>query len=79
MGACQQGWCWLVNEGGLELGRSDHAQLAVQAAMVEPVDVLQRGVLHIIEAPPGASMPDQLGLVQAVERLGQRVVVTVAA
>src|SRR6186997_3342583 len=79
LGTGQQGCGRLLNEGGLELGGRDHAQLAVQAAVVEPVDVLKRGVLHVVEPPPGASMADQRGLVQAVERLGQRIVVAVAA
>jgi hypothetical protein len=35
-----------ITIGRFELGRRDHAQLAMQAAVVEPVDVLQRGVLH---------------------------------
>ena len=50
-----------------------------EPAVVEPVDVLQGGVLDVVEAPPGATVADQLGLVQAVERLGQGVVVAVAA
>ena len=67
--------------GGLVLGRSGVAGVvgdaAVQAAVVEPVDVLQGGVLDVVEAPPGAAT-DQLRLVQAVERLGEGVVVAVA-
>ena len=47
--------------------------------MVEPVDILQGGVLHVVEAPPRATMADQLGLVQPVEGLGQGIVVAVAA
>ena len=47
--------------------------------MVEPVDVFERGVLHVVEAPPWAAMANQLGLVQPVERLGEGVVVAVAA
>ena len=46
--------------------------------MVEPVDVLDGGELHVVEPGSGAAFPDQLGLVEAVERLGQGVVVGVA-
>ena len=65
--------------GGLELRGGDHAELAVQAAVVEPVDVLQGGVFDVVQAAPGAAVPDQLGLVQPVEGLGERVVIAVAA
>src|SRR6266516_2059088 len=64
--------------GRLELRGWDHAQLAVQAAVVEPVDVFQGGVLHVLQSPPGAAVADQLGLVQAVEGFSQGVVLTVA-
>jgi hypothetical protein len=47
--------------------------------VIEPVDPLQGGVLDLVDAPPGATPADQLGLVQADDRLGQRVVVGVAA
>ena len=47
--------------------------------MVEPVDPLQGGVLEVVDAPPGAALADQFGLVQADDRLGQGVVVAVAA
>jgi len=41
----------------LELERSDHAELAVKATLVEPVDVLDRRdleVLHIVSGPASA-------------------------
>jgi hypothetical protein len=47
--------------------------------VIEPVDPLQGGVLDLVDAPPGAAPADQLGLVQADDRLGQGVVVAVAA
>ncbi len=69
----------MLNEGGLELGGWDHPQLAVQAAVVEPVDVLEGGVLDVVEAPPEAAVADRLGRVQAVEGLfGQGIIVAVA-
>ena len=64
--------------GRLELGRRDHADLAVEATMVEPVDVLESLELDVIEAAPRSPV-NQLGLVQAVERFGERVVVRVTA
>jgi hypothetical protein len=39
-------------EGGLGFGRWDHADLAVQAAVVEPVDVFEGGELDVVESPP---------------------------
>ena len=64
--------------GGLELGGWDVAAVLVEAAVVEPVDPLGGGDLDVIDGPPGPARFDQLGLVQAVDRLGQRVVERVA-
>jgi hypothetical protein len=47
--------------------------------VVVPVDVLQGGDLELLSGAPGPAWLDQLGLEQAVYRLGQRVVVRVAA
>jgi len=66
-------------ECGLELGRGNIADGLQQPAVVEPVNPLQGGVLEVVDAPPGAAAADQLGLVQADDRLGQRVVVGVTA
>ena len=46
--------------------------------MVEPVDPFQCRELDLFDVPPRAVRPDQFGLVQAVDRLGERVVVRVA-
>jgi hypothetical protein len=48
-----------------------------QAAVVEPVDPFQRGVFDGLEAAPWATTVDDLGLEEAVDRLGQRIVVAV--
>src|SRR5688500_11670305 len=64
---------------GLVLGRWDHAELGVQPAVVEPVDVVQRGVFDILKAAPGSFVANQLGLVEAVEGFGQGVVIAVTA
>jgi len=69
----------LSPECGLELGRRDVADGLQEPAVVEPVDPLQGGVLDLVVALPGAVAADQFGLVQADDRLGQRVVVGVAA
>ena len=64
---------------GLELRRWEVADGLQEPAVVEPVDPLQGGVLEVVDAPPGAAPADQFGLGQADDRLGQRVVVAVAA
>src|SRR6202162_3667356 len=49
-----------------------------QSAMVEPVDPFQGGELDGFERAPGPTPVDYLGLVEAVDGLGQGVVVAVA-
>ena len=46
--------------------------------MVEPVDPLGGGQLDLLDGPPGLARFDQLGLVEAVDGLGQRVVIGAA-
>jgi hypothetical protein len=64
---------------GLKLHRRHMADGRQEPALVEPVDPLQGGVFDLVQAPPWATPADQLGLVQADDRLGQGVVVGVAA
>jgi hypothetical protein len=67
--------------GGLELGRRGVAvlgDLAVEPAVVEPVDIAQGGELDVVEAAPGVEPVDELPLVEPVEALGESVVVAVA-
>ena len=64
--------------GGLGLGRRDVADGFEQAAVVEPVDPLQRGELDGLQAAPRATPVYHLGLEQAVDRFGEGVVVGVA-
>ena len=61
------------------LGRWDQADLAVQASVVEPVDVLGDGDLEVVDVLPRSLVPDQFGLEQRIEGLGQGMVVGVAA
>ena len=46
--------------------------------MVEPVDPFEGSVLHCFEAAPWSAPVDHLGFVEAVDRLGQSVVIEVA-
>jgi hypothetical protein len=46
--------------------------------MVEPVDPFERGIFDSFEAAPRSTPVDHLGLVEAVDGLGQSVVVAVA-
>jgi hypothetical protein len=52
-------------------------QYLVEASVVEPVDPLGGGVLDLVEGLPWAAGLDQFGFVEAVDRLGQGVVVGV--
>jgi len=61
--------------GGFELGWWDVAAVLVEAAVVEPVDPFQGGDLDVVGGAPRASGFDQLGLVEAVDRLGQSIVI----
>src|SRR5271166_111865 len=49
-----------------------------QPTVIEPVDPLQRCVLHGLQMSPGAAAVNDLRLVQPDERFGQRVVVRIA-
>src|SRR3954463_4873564 len=49
-----------------------------ETAVIEPVHPLEGREFDVLQASPGTAMPDELGLVQPVDRLGQRVVVGVA-
>ena len=48
-----------------------------QAAVVEPIDPFERGVLDGFEIAPGAGASDHLGFEEAVDRLGKGVVVAI--
>jgi len=67
-------------ERGFELRGWQVPEVAVQAAGVVPVHPAQGGQLEVLDGLPGptAGRPvDQFGLVEAVDRLGQGVVVAV--
>jgi hypothetical protein len=64
---------WLSVVGGFLLGRWDESDLAVQAAVVPPVEVFEHGELQLLDGPPGTVPFDQLGLDLADRRLGEGV------
>lgn len=59
-------------------GGRDAADGLQQPAVVEPVDLFERGVLDGLKAAPRATPVDHLGLVESVDRLARRVVIAVA-
>ena len=61
----------------LELDRRDQPDLAVHTPMVEPVDVLRDRDLQVLDGLEWPLVPDQLGLEQRVERLGECIVIRV--
>ena len=86
-GLAEADFAWLRGHGfsfqscvevGLGLGRRDVSNRLERATRIEPVHPFQRGVFHGLEAAPQATALDELGLEQAVDRLGQRVVSAVA-
>ena len=62
---------------GFGLGERDVADGLEEASGVEPVDPVQDGEFDGFDAAPGLAM-DHLGLEQAVDGLGQDVVIAVA-
>ena len=58
-----------------EDGRWHVAGVLVEPAVVVPVDPPGGGDLDGVHIPPGALAADDLGLVQPVDALGERVVV----
>ena len=62
----------------LELDGRNHADLAVQTPVIEPVDVFRGRDLEVVDVLPGPEVTDQFCLEQRVEGLGQGVVIRVA-
>jgi hypothetical protein len=56
--------------GGLEFDWRDVTAVFVEATVVEPVDPAGGGQLDVLDGAPGLAGFNQLGLVQAVDRLG---------
>lgn len=62
----------------LELDGPNHAELAVESPVVEPVDVLDRRDLEVRDAAPGPLVADEFDFEDRVHRLREGVVVAVA-
>ena len=63
--------------GSLEFCRGLIANRSKDSAIIEPVHPFERGELDVFDAPPGAASADDLGLVEAIDRLSERVVIGV--
>ena len=63
----------------LVLGRRQVVGGRVEPAMVPEVDPVGRGELDLLDRAPALPAVDELGLVQPVDRLGEGVVIGVAA
>jgi hypothetical protein len=61
----------------LEFGWRNVAAVFVETAVVEPVDPFQGGDLDVVGGAPWPSRFDQFGLVEAVDRLGEGIVIAV--
>ena len=68
----------LIVVDGLVLGRRLVTARRVKPAMIEPVDVLQGGQFQLVQAAPRSVTLYQLGLVQAVHRFGECVIVRIS-
>ncbi|GAC1045208.1 hypothetical protein thsrh120_52120 [Rhizobium sp. No.120] len=60
------------------LGRRNVSDWLEKAAVIESIDPFERGELHGFEVAPRSPSMDDLGLVKAVDRFGESVVITVA-
>ena|SRR5450759_3468590 len=63
--------------GGLELGRRDVAAGPVEPLGIPPSDPGRGRELDLVDRAPGTPRADELGLVQAVDALGEGIVVGV--
>ena len=64
--------------GGFGLGGWDVAEGREQAAIVESIDPFEGGELDGLEGASRSALVDDLGLAEAVDGLGQGIVVAVA-
>lgn len=62
----------------LELRERNITQRLENPLRVEPSDPFKRRIFHVVEALPGPTPMDHLGLVQANDRLGERIVGCIA-
>ena len=64
--------------GLLELGRGQVVGRRVETLAIPPCHPRRRRELELIGGPPGALGPDELGLVEAVDRFGEGIIEAVA-
>jgi hypothetical protein len=67
----------LTIEHLFQLCRWDVSDGFEESAVVKPVDPFEGGELHVFESLPGSLLPDHFGLVEAVDGLGESIVVGV--
>lgn len=75
------GHVWCVQHGVIVLlgfGRRDVSDGLEKPSMVEPVDPFEGGEFNSFKVAPGTASMNDLGLVEAVYRFGEGIVVTVA-
>jgi len=72
------GWVVLLVVVGFVFGWWDVSDGFEDALVVEPVDPFEGGVFDVVESVPRFTPVDDFGLVEAVDRLGHRVVVGIA-
>jgi len=63
---------------GFGFGRRNVSDPLHQSSMIEPVDPFQRGELDGFDVAPRPAPPNDLGFIEPVDRLGERIVVAVA-
>lgn len=66
-----------VSRAALKFASASTGGMLQQAAVVEPVDSFECGVFHRVEATPWSTAVNDLRLEEAVDRLGERVVIAV--
>ena len=58
--------------GGLQFCWRNVSAVLVEPSVIEPIDPFGGDILDLLDGPPRAPVFDQLGLVQTVDRLGER-------
>ncbi len=59
-----------------ELRRRDPVERFVNSTVVEPIDVLECLPFDVLNVAPWPLAMDEFGLVETIEALGQRIIVT---
>jgi hypothetical protein len=64
--------------GHFELNRWHVVERFVDASVVEPINVVERGPFDLFDVAPGSFAMDEFGLVETVEAFGEGIVIGVA-